>query len=44
MMTPSERAKDRAVKRTKGKHHLLDYKYNAKTNRATLMTKRRGRG
>lgn len=33
-MTPGERAKDRASK--KSKHKTKDYKYNSKTNRATL--------
>lgn len=33
-MTPSARAKDRAAKRSK--HKTTDYKYNAKTNLATL--------
>lgn len=33
-MSPSERAKDRASKR--GKHKPKDFKYSAKTNRATL--------
>lgn len=33
-MTPSERAKDRASK--KSKHPTSSYKYNSKTNRATL--------
>lgn len=33
-MTPAARAKDRAAK--KAKHKPSDYKYNAKTNLATL--------
>lgn len=33
-MTPAARAKDRAAKRSK--HKAKDYKYNAKTNLATL--------
>lgn len=33
-MTPAARAKDRAAKRSK--HKTKDYKYNAKTNLATL--------
>lgn len=33
-MTPAARAKDRAAK--KSKHSTKDYKYNPKTNRATL--------
>lgn len=33
-MSPSERAKDRASKRSK--HSTKDYSYNSKTNRATL--------
>lgn len=33
-MTPGERAKDRASKRSK--HKASDYKYNSKTNLATL--------
>jgi hypothetical protein len=33
-MTPAARAKDRAAK--KSQHKTNDYKYNAKTNRATL--------
>lgn len=37
-MTPSERAKDRESKRTK--HKKSDYKYNSKTNRATLKGKK----
>lgn len=41
-MTPKARAIDRAAKRSG--RHPLDYKYNKRTNRATLMTKRRGRG
>lgn len=35
-MTPAERAKDRAKKYSKNKHKTSDYKYNAKTNLATL--------
>ncbi len=34
-MTPAARAKDRAARRS-GKHSVHEYKYNAKTNRATL--------
>jgi hypothetical protein len=33
-MTPSQRAKDRASKRSK--HKTTEFKYSAKTNRATL--------
>jgi hypothetical protein len=33
-MTPGQRAKDRASKRSK--HSPKEYKYNSKTNRATL--------
>ena len=33
-MTPGQRAKDRAAKRSK--HKKSAYKYNSKTNRATL--------
>lgn len=33
-MTPSQRAKDRASKNSK--HSPLEYKYNPRTNRATL--------
>lgn len=33
-MTPGERAKDRASKRSK--HKTSEYKYNSRTNRATL--------
>jgi len=36
-MTPAARAKDRAAK--KSKHKTSDYKYNAKTNLATLKGK-----
>lgn len=35
-MTPGERAKDRESKYSKGKHRASDYKYNARTNKATL--------
>lgn len=35
-MTPAARAKDRAAKRSK--HKTSDYKYNAKTNLATLKS------
>lgn len=35
-MTPGERAKDREVKYSKGRHKASEYKYNAKTNKATL--------
>lgn len=35
-MTPSERAKDRSSKYSKGKHKASDYKYNSKTNIASL--------
>ncbi len=34
-MTPGQRAIDRAQRRS-GKHKASDYKYNKKTNRATL--------
>jgi len=36
MMTPAQRAIDRARKSSKRKHHPLDYRYSSKTNRATL--------
>lgn len=36
-MTPGQRAKDRASKRSK--HSTSSYKYNSKTNRATLKGK-----
>lgn len=36
-MSPSERAKDRASK--KSKHKKSEYKYSSKTNRATLKGK-----
>lgn len=36
-MTPAARAKDRAAK--KSKHKTSDYKYNAKSNLATLKGK-----
>jgi hypothetical protein len=36
-MTPSARAKDRAAKRSK--HSTSNFKYNPKTNRATLRKK-----
>lgn len=39
-MTPAARAKDRAVKYSKGKHKTSEYSYNAKTNLATLKGKR----
>lgn len=39
MMTPGERARDRASKRSG--HHPLDYIYNSHTNRATLRSKKR---
>lgn len=35
-MSPSERAKDRASKYSKGKHKASEYKYNSKTNIAKL--------
>lgn len=35
-MTPSERAKDRASKYSKGKHKSSEYNYNKKTNRSRL--------
>lgn len=35
-MSPSQRAKDREVKRTKGKHKPSDYIYNKNTNRVKL--------
>lgn len=35
-MTPSDRAKDRASKYSKGKHKASQYKYNRKTNIASL--------
>ena len=38
-MTPGERAKDREVKYSGGKHKTSDYSYNKKTNRATLKKK-----
>ena len=38
-MTPGQRAKDRAAKRSKGKHSPGDFVYNSKTNRATLAKK-----
>ncbi len=34
------RAKDRAVKYSQGKHSSSDYKYNPKTNKATLKKKK----
>lgn len=40
-MTPGERAKDREVKYSGGKHKAGEYKYNAKTNRATLKKKKK---
>lgn len=36
LMTPGDRAKDRAIKYSGGKHAPADYKYNSSTNRATL--------
>ena len=36
MMSPEARAKDRAVKYSKGKHRASDYKYNPSTNRTKL--------
>lgn len=39
-MTPSERAKDRAKKYSNKKHSSSEYKYNPKTNRATLKKKK----
>ena len=33
---PAGRAKDRAAKRSGGEHSPADYKYDPKTNRATL--------
>lgn len=38
-MTPSQRAKDRASKRSKGKHSPHSYDYNPRTNRAKLRFK-----
>lgn len=35
-MTPSQRAKDRASKYSKGKHTSSDFKYNKRTNRTRL--------
>lgn len=35
-MTAGERAKDRAIKYSKGKHKASEYSYNKKTNRASL--------
>lgn len=44
-MTPAARAKDRAVKYSKTKKSPKAYKYNAKTNLATLKKgKRNGKG
>lgn len=40
-MSPGERAKDREVKYSGGKHKASEYKYNAKTNRATLKKKKK---
>lgn len=39
-MTPSARARDRASK-TSGKHSTKEYKYNSKTNLATLKKKKK---
>lgn len=36
-MSPSERAKDRASKYSKGKHKSSEYSYNKKTNRSKLI-------
>ena len=38
-MSPGERAKDRQVKYSGGKHKASDYSYNKKTNQATLKNK-----
>lgn len=38
-MTAGERAKDRAVKYSGGRHKSGDYNYSSKTNRATLKGK-----
>lgn len=38
-MSPGARAKDRAAKYSK-KHKVKDYKYNSKTNMATLKDKK----
>ena len=35
-MSPAQRATDRAMKRSKKKHHPMDYHYNPHTNRSTL--------
>ncbi len=35
-MTPSERAKDRASKYSKGRHKAKEYSYNSKTNLSKL--------
>lgn len=40
-MTPGQRAKDRARKYSKGKHKTSEYKYNPKTNRATLKKRKK---
>ena len=40
-MTPGERARDRASKRSKGKHSSNDYLYNSSTNRATLSKRKK---
>ena len=40
-MTPAARAKDRASKTSKGKHKKSEYKYNKKTNQATLKKKKK---
>lgn len=38
-MSPSERAKNRASKYSKGKHKSSAYSYNSKTNRSSLKGK-----
>lgn len=38
-MSPGQRAKDRATKYSKGKHKSSEYKYNSKTNIASLRRK-----
>ncbi len=35
-MTPGQRSKDRAVKKSKGRHSVFDYSYSALTNRSKL--------
>lgn len=39
-MTPGQRATDRAIKASGGKHRSSDYSYNSSTNRSTLVRKR----